>query len=282
MLKTTLLSAGKKVIIGDELPTVLVGERINPTGKKKLSSALQAGDLDIVRTEALGQVEAGADVLDVNAGITECDEASLLAEVVQLVCKTVDVPLCIDSKDPSALEAGLKVYAGKALINSVTGEEESLKEVLPLAKSFGAAVVGLTVDDRGIPTDASQRLEIAGKIVRSAEAMGISREDVIIDCLVMTLGADNNAGLITLDSIRKIKSELGVNMTFGASNISFGVPDRDLLNNAFLAIAIAAGINCPIVDAAKSRATILAADFAMGKDFYAKRYSKAYRERIKG
>lgn len=278
-MKTIVSSEVKEVIIGNERPTVLIGERINPTGKKKLAAALQAGDLGLVRKEALSQVQAGADILDVNVGVAGVDEVALLPQVVQAVMEAVDVPLCLDSGNPKVLEAALKVYRGKPLINSVTGEERSLEEVLPLVKGYGAAVIGLTMDDEGISKDADQRVAIAYKIAERAEALGIPHEDLIIDCLALTVGADSKAGLVTIEAIRKVKAELGVNLTLGCSNVSFGLPDRDLLNSAFLAIAIAAGVTCPIVDVAKVRPMVLAADLALGRDEYAMRYIEAYRQR---
>ena len=278
---TTVSSATKEVVIGDGRPTVLIGERINPTGKKKLTAALQAGNLEIVCQEALAQVDAGADILDVNVGAAGVNEVALLPQVVQAVMGTVDVPLCIDSSNPEALKATLDIYQGKPLINSVTGEEHSLENVLPLVKEYGATVIGLTMDNEGIPNNSERRVAIAHKIVERAEAMGIPRADVIIDCLTLAVGADSKAGLVTIETIRKVKAELGVNLTLGASNISFGLPDRDLLNNAFLAIAIAAGVTCPIVNVAKVHPAILAADLALGYDKYATRYIKAYRQRQK-
>jgi 5-methyltetrahydrofolate--homocysteine methyltransferase len=281
-VQTKVTSMGAEVIIGDQLPTVLIGERINPTGKNRLSGALEAGELEPVRLEALAQVEAGADILDINVGVPGVDELTLISDAVQMLIETVDAPLCIDSNDSKALEAALKVYRGKPLINSVNGEERSLKEVLPLVREYGASVIGLTMEEKNMPNDADGRLKIAVKIIEQAESEGIHREDVIIDCLLMSVGAYGKAGLVALEAIRRIKTELGVNMTLGASNISFGVPDRDLLNSAFLAMAIAAGINCPIVDAAKVRPTVLAVDLALGRDIYAKRYTKAFRARLKG
>jgi 5-methyltetrahydrofolate--homocysteine methyltransferase len=280
-METKVSSAVKEIVIGGGRPTVLIGERINPTGKKKLAAALLAGDLEIVRQEALAQVQAGADILDVNVGAAGVDEVALLPQAVQTVIEAVDVPLCLDSSDPKALEVALKVYQGKPLINSVNGGERSLEAVLPLVKEYGAAVIGLTMDDEGIPNDAARRVSIARKIVERAKALGIPREDVIIDCLALTVGADSAAGLITIQSIRKVKAELGVNLSLGASNISFGLPERDVLNAAFLAIAIAAGVTCPIVDAARVRPAILSADLALGRDQYAMRYIRAYRQRQK-
>ena len=281
-MRTRLSSATKEVIIGDELPTVLIGERINPTGKKKMTAALEAGDLDVVRKEALAQIEAGADVLDVNAATATTDEVTLLPKVVQVVMDTVDVPVCLDSSRPEALEAALKLYKGRPLINSVTGQEESLREILPLVREYKAAVIGMTVDDEGIPDEVERRVAIAHKIVERAEKSGIARENVIIDCVTMTLGADPKTALTTVESLRRIKEELGVNMTLGASNISFGLPNRDLINNAFLAVAIAAGLNCPVINVAKMRPIVLAVDLVMGRDTNAMRYIKAQRQSSQG
>lgn len=280
-METRVASATSEVIIGHDRPTVLIGERINPTGKKKLAEALKAGNLEVVRNEALAQAQAGADILDINVSIFGVDEVTLLPQAVQTVMDVVDVPLCLDSTNHEALEAALKVYKGKPLINSVTGEERSLAKILPLVKKYGAAVIGLVQDDEGIPNNAEGRVAIAHKIVERAEAAGISREDVIIDCLAFSMGADTSSGPAVIEAIRRLKAELGVNLTLGASNVSFGLPDRDLLNNAFLAIAIAAGVTCPIVDAAKVRPTILATDLVLGRDNYAMRYTKAYRQRQK-
>jgi len=280
-METRISSATKEVIIGDERPTVLIGERLNPTGKKKLAAALQAGDLELVCREALAQVQAKADVLDVNVGAAGVEETILLPQAVQAVMNTVDIPLCIDSSEPRALEAALKTYRGKPLINSVTGQENSLKEVLPLVKEYQAAVIGLTMDDEGIPENAARRVSIARKIIEQAEALGISREDIIIDCLNLPVGADGRAGLTIIEAIRRIRVELGVNQTLGGSNISFGLPDRDLINGVFLAIALEAGVTCPIVDVARVRPAILAADIVLGRDEYMRRYIAAYRQRHK-
>jgi 5-methyltetrahydrofolate--homocysteine methyltransferase len=281
-METRVSSATKEVVIGDNRPTVLIGERLNPTGKAKLAAALQAGDMQVVQAEALAQVQAGADVLDVNVGAPGVDEVSLLPRAVQAVMEVVDVPLCLDSHNVKALEAALKVYRGKPLVNSVNGEEASLNELLPLIKERGAVVIGLTMDEKGIPGDAQGRLEIARRIVQRAGALGIPREDVVIDCLAMAVGVDSRAGLLTLETVRRVKAELGVNMTFGGSNISFGMPDRPLLNGAFMAMAIAAGITCPIVNVSQIRPAILAIDLALGRDRHAARYIKAYRQRQKG
>jgi 5-methyltetrahydrofolate--homocysteine methyltransferase len=277
-METRVSSAAREIIIGDERPTVLIGERINPTGRKRLAAALKAGDLEFVCKEALAQVQAEADILDVNVGAAGVEEAALLPQVVKAVMETVDVPLCLDSGRPEALEAALKVYQGKPIINSVTGEEDSLRRILPLVKEYGTSVIGLTMDDDGIPDNADRRVAIAHRIVERAEAMGIPRQDIILDSLTLTVGANSEAGQVTIDATRTIKAELGVNMTSGTSNISFGMPDRELLNCAFLPIIIAAGVNCPIVDAAKTRPTILATDALLGRDRYAMRYLRAYRQ----
>jgi len=286
-METMLEGRGKKVVIGDGRPTVIIGERINPTGKKKLAAALVAGNLDVVRQEALAQIEAGADVLDVNVGAAGVDEVALLPQAVKRVIETADVPICIDTADGKALAAALAMYkelnpGGKPLINSVNGEEASLARVLPLVQEYGAAVIGLCMDDDGIPETPEGRLKVAEKIVERAKAQGISRENVLIDCLALTVGADSKAAWTTLEAIRLVRETLGVNLSLGASNVSFGLPEREILNGAFIAMAIAQGLNCPIVDAAKVQPYILAADLALGRDGYAMRYIKAFRKRKKG
>jgi len=285
-VETILKGARKAVTIGLGRPTVLIGERINPTGKKRLAAALAEGDLEIVRLEAKAQAEAGADVLDVNVGAAGVDEVGLLPKAVRLVMETVDVPVCIDSANVKALRAALVVHKemapeGKPLINSVNGEAARLEEVLPLVAEYRTAVIGLTMDDDGIPPTAEGRLAVARKIVERAELLGIPREDVVIDCLSLTVGADSQAGLVTLETIRIVGEELGLNMTLGASNISFGLPERQVVNWAFLAMAIQLGVNCPIVDVAKVRPAILAADLVLGRDEYAMRYIRAYKRRKK-
>ena len=283
-MKTVLKGTGKELIIEGGRPTVILGERINPTGKKKLAAALVAGDLEIVRQEALAQVEAGADLLDVNVGAAGVDEVDLLPRAVRLVLQTVDVPVSIDTPNGEALAAALAMHRelvpdGRPLVNSVNGEEASLARVLPLVAEYGTAVIGLCMDDDGIPSTPEARLAVAKKIVERAEGHGIARENILIDCLALTVGADVQAGWTTLEAIRIVKGELGVNLTLGASNISFGLPERETINGAFLAMAIARGLNCPIVDAAKVGHFILAADLTLGRDDYAMRYLKAYRKR---
>jgi 5-methyltetrahydrofolate--homocysteine methyltransferase len=271
-MKTILKGMGKKVI--------------NPTGKKKLAAALVAGDLEVVRQEALAQVDAGAAILDVNVGAAGVDEVDLLPRAVKLVLETVDVPICIDTPNGEALAAALAVHKelnpdGRPLVNSVNGEEASLARVLPLVAEHSAAVIGLCMDDDGIPETPEKRLAVAKKIIERGAQHGIQREDFLIDCLALTVGADSKAGWITLEAIRMVKEELGVNMALGASNVSFGLPERETINGVFLAMAIARGLNCPIVDAAKVAPYILAADLALGRDEYSMRYLKAYRKRQK-
>jgi 5-methyltetrahydrofolate--homocysteine methyltransferase len=280
-METRVSSATREVVISHDRPTVIIGERINPTGKKRMSQALREGNLDIVREEALAQVRAGADIIDINVAASGVYEVNLLPRVVTAVAEAVEVPLCLDSPNPEALAAALKVYRGKALVNSVTGEGNSLKAVLPLVKEHGAAVIGLVQDEAGIPKDAESRLAVARKIIERAEAAGIPREDVIIDCLAFAVGADPRSALVILETARRIKAELGLNMTLGASNVSFGMPERGLLNGAFAAMTIAAGVNCLIADAAKVRPVVLAADLLLNRDEYARRYTRAHRERKK-
>lgn len=285
-METTLRGTAKTVIIGDRRPTVLLGERINPTGKKKLAAALLAGNLEIVHREALAQVQAGADILDVNVGVAGVDEVELLPKAIRLVLETVDEPIAIDTPNGEALAAALAMHrelnpAGKPLINSVSGEEASLARVLPLVAEYDAAVIGLCMDDRGIPPTPEQRLAVAIKIVERAEQHGIPREDILIDCLALTVGANSQAGWVTLEAIRMVSEELGVNQTLGASNVSFGLPEREMLNGVFLGMAIARGLNCPIVDAAKMQPYVRAIDLVLGRDEYAKRYLGAYHKRKK-
>jgi 5-methyltetrahydrofolate--homocysteine methyltransferase len=280
-METVLKGTDTTVTIGPDHPTVLIGERINPTGRKKLAAELEAGNIEVVRREAATQVEAGADVIDVNVGAVEVNQVEVLPLAVQMVQEVVNVPISIDTADPAALEAALKVCRGRPLVNSVTGEEKSLGPVLPLVAEYKAAVIGLCMGGEGIPGDAQGRLAVATKIVERAESLGIPREDILIDCLSMTVGADSNAGLITLDAIRLVREELGVNMTMGASNVSFGLPDRETINLAFLPMIIREGVNAPIVNAARCKDIVLATDALLGRDDYAMRYIKNYRQKQK-
>ena len=282
-LTTVLSSATRQVVINRDRPTVVIGERINPTGRKQVLAAFAAGDFEIARTDALAQVEAGADMLDVNAGVPGADEPALLKQVLQTVMAATDVPLCIDTADPVALDAALSLYTGKALVNSCNGEERSLKAVLPIVRAHGAAVIGLCMDDDGIPETPEARLAVAGKIIERAGKLGIPIEDVVIDPLALTMGADSHAGRIALDTIELLIEKLGVNITMGASNISFGMPDRPYINSAFIAMAINAGMTCPITNPLVTQVitAVLAADLAMGRDEYGMRWIKAYRKRQK-
>lgn len=278
-METKVSSSKKEVIISDAGPTILIGERINPTGKKKLQAALKEGNLEVVKEEAINQVNAGADILDVNVVAPDVDEIATLPKAIEAVMSVVDVPICIDINNPAALKEAIKVYEGKPVVNSVSGEERSLGEVLPLVKEYGAAVIGLTVDDEGIPKEAKKRVEIAHKIIERAEAIGIPREDVIIDSLAISLGADDKAGLVTLEAIRMINKELGVNQTLGASNISFGLPDRLVVNRAFLALAIEGGVTCPTVNAEHVKQATLAIDLVCGRDRLGRRFITDFRNR---
>jgi len=278
-METRVSSATREVLITNAGPTVLIGERINPSGKKKLAEALKNGDFDMVLKEAIAQVEAGADILDVNVVTPGVDEIAVLPKVLEKVMASVETPLCIDINNPGALKEALRIYKGKPIVNSVTGEESSLNEILPLVKEYGAVVIGLTIDEEGIPKESDRRVAIAHKIVERAESLGIPPENVIIDCLALTLGADSNAGMVTLEAIRRVKEELGVNQTLGASNISFGLPDRNLVNHAFLAMAISSGVTCPTVDVAKVRPAILSIDLILGRDRFAQRYMRDFRQR---
>jgi 5-methyltetrahydrofolate--homocysteine methyltransferase len=282
-LTTILSSATKTVEIGRDNRTIVIGERINPTGRKQVLAAFQAGDFEIARTDALSQVAAGADMLDVNAGVPGADEPVLLTQVLQTVMAATDVPLCIDTADPQALAAALALYKGKALVNSCNGEERSLKAVLPIVKEYGAAVIGLCMDDDGIPETPEARLKVAARIIERAGQHGIPVEDVIVDPLALTMGADSNAGRIALQTVDLLVREFGVNITMGASNISFGMPDRAYINSAFVAMAIHAGMTCPITNPLVPAVitAVLAADLAMGHDTYGQRWIKAYRKRQK-
>ncbi|MFQ5613812.1 MAG: dihydropteroate synthase [Anaerolineae bacterium] len=267
-METIITSATKEVRIGPDHPFVIIGERINPTGRKLLAAEMAAGNFDRVRADAIAQVKAGAHMLDVNAGIPLADEPAIMAETVRIVQSVVDVPLAIDSSVVAALESGLAAYQGKALVNSVTGEEERLEAVLPLVKAHNAAVIGISNDESGISEDPDVRFAVAKKIVERAEAYGIPREDVIIDPLAMPVGAVGSAGVSLFKIVRRVREELGVNLVCGASNISFGLPNRATLNATFLAMAIAVGMPCAITNPLEEeiRKAVLAADVFMNHD----------------
>jgi 5-methyltetrahydrofolate--homocysteine methyltransferase len=282
-MDTVLSSPTKEVHIGPEHPFVIIGERINPTGRSKLAAEMAAGNFERVRADALAQVQAGAQVLDVNAGIPMADEPAIMAEAIRLVQSVTDVPISIDSSVVKALEAGLAAVKGKALINSVTGEEERLETVLPLAKRYGAAVIGISNDETGISQDPDVRFAVAKKIVERAEKLGIPRHDVLIDPLVLPVGAVGNAGPAVFRLLRRLREELGVNTVCGASNVSFGLPDRVTLNGAFLTMAIANGLTSAITNPLEDaiRKLVLAANVMMGHDENCMRWLKAAREAAK-
>jgi len=259
----------------------MIGERINPTGRKQLSARLAQGDMTLVKRDAQRQVQAGAAILDVNAGVPSVDEPALIVQMIRAIRKVTEVPLCLDSNNPAVLEAALKAYDGKALINSVNGEERSLQQILPLVKAHGAAVIGLTMDDEGIPKTVEKRLQVAEKILDRAAKLGIPTEDVIIDPLVLTVGADAQAARITLETTRRIVETFGVNITMGASNVSHGLPDRQVLNATFLAMAIAHGLTCPITNplVRSIRDTVMAANLLMGHDEWAMNWIRYYRSK---
>ncbi|MFH1765147.1 MAG: dihydropteroate synthase [Gemmatimonadota bacterium] len=279
-METKLTSATKTVVIGPGYPVRIIGERINPTGRKALAAEMAEGNLDRVAADALAQIEAGAAILDVNAGIPMVDEPALLAQIVELVQSLTEVPLCIDSSVVAALARGLEAYEGKALVNSVNGEEERLESVLPLVKKHGAAVIGLAMDESGIPKTPELRLQVAKKILNRAQDHGIDPADVVIDPLVLPVGASPNAGRIVLETLRLLKEELGVNTVCGASNVSFGLPDRPALNSAFLSMTVASGITAVIANPleAVSHAGILAGDLLMGNDEHCMNWIRAHRK----
>lgn len=268
MTGTVVSSPAREVVIGPDLPFVIIGERINPTGRKLLAAEMREGDYHRVEADALAQVASGAHMLDINAGIPLADEPAILADVIQLVQSLVDVPLAIDSSIVEALEAGLSVYKGKALVNSVTGEEERLERVLPLVAEYGAAVVAISNDESGISEDPDVRFGVAAKIVRRAAAYGIPPEDVVVDPLVMPIGALRYAGVQVFEILRRLRDELGVNSTCGASNISFGLPNRHGINSAFLAMAIGSGLTSAITNPLEKEIvhSIKAANVLTGND----------------
>jgi 5-methyltetrahydrofolate--homocysteine methyltransferase len=280
MTDTIVSSATKEVVIGFDRPFVIIGERINPTGRKILAEEMAAGDFSRVERDAIAQVAAGAHMLDVNAGIPLADEPAILARAIQLVQSITDVPLSIDSSIVAALEAGLAVYKGKALVNSVTGEEERLEAVLPLVKKYGAAVIAISNDETGIAEDPDERFAVAKKIVERAADHGIPASDIVVDPLVMPLGAVNQAGVQAMHIIRRLRGELKVNTSCGASNISFGLPARGGINAAFLCMAIGAGMTSAITNPCHEEIikAVMGADAMMGHDASCMRWLKRYRE----
>jgi len=284
MSNTVISSETKEVVIGFDKPFVIIGERINPTGRKKLAAEMKVGDYSRVEKDTLAQVAAGAHMLDVNAGIPLADEPKILAETIQLVQSLTDVPLSIDSSIVEALESGLAVYKGKALVNSVTGEDEVMERVLPLVAKHGAAVVAISNDETGISEDPDVRFEVAKKIVNRAADYGISHEDIVVDPLVMPIGAMGTAGQQVFALVRRLREELKVNTTCGASNVSFGLPNRNGLNGAFLSMAIAAGMTSAITSPLHEEVmqSVMGADVMMGHDPQCSAWIQKYRVKAEG
>jgi 5-methyltetrahydrofolate--homocysteine methyltransferase len=279
-MDTVLRSRSRTVTIGAEQPFRIIGERINPTGRKTFAEELREGNFETVTKDALAQTQAGADMLDVNAGIPLVDEPELLQSMLHTVQEAVDVPICIDSSVVEALEAGLSVYEGRALVNSVTAEDDRLEQILPLVARHDAAVIGLANDETGIPETPEKRLECAQRIVTAAQDHGIAAHDVIIDPLAMTVGADTEAVTTTLRTISLIRDELGVNMCLGASNVSFGLPQRHVLNAAFLPMAMTAGLTSAIMSTAEvCVASVRASDLLLGHDPWGANWIAAHRAR---
>jgi len=276
-MQTRLTGRLKTHFVDTQGPATLIGEKINPTGNKKLSAALQAGDYEYVRQLALDQVAAGADVLDVNVGIPGSNEPELMQTIVQILAETVEVPLCLDSPNFEALKAALPLAPGRPLVNSVNAEEVSLEKILPLVKEHDCVVIGLTIDEKGIPKDVDTRLKLTGKILERAARFKIAPEDVIIDPLVLAVSTDHEAASITLQAIERIRAEFGVSINLGASNVSFGLPERHILNQSFLALALAAGANCLISDPFKLSMTLRATDLLLGRDPFSARYIGHFR-----
>lgn len=278
-MQTILRGRASEVIIDTKGPVVIIGESINPTRRKKLISTLQAGNFDYVLELAESQIRAGADVLDVNVGFPGVNEVKLLPETVKVLQEKFDIPLCLDSSNPKAIEAGLKAAAGKCLINSVSGEEASMNALLPVAKEYGAAIIGMCMDDDGITNDPEKRLLIAEKIIERAIRTGIGAADIIIDPLAMAVCADPQACIVTLETIRLVHQKLGHNITQGASNISFGLPDREYLNAAYMAMSIYNGLTCPIANPEKIASIVRSADLVLGKDEFAVRFVDYFQSR---
>lgn len=277
MTETVVSSATREWVIGPNRPFTVIGERINPTGRKLLAAEMKGGDFSRVEADALAQVQAGAHMLDVNAGIPLADEPAILAEAIKLVQSLTDVPISIDSSIVEALEAGLEVYQGKALVNSVTGEDEVMERVLPLVAKHGAAVVAISNDETGISEDPDVRFEVARRIVSRASDYGIPASDVVVDPLVMPIGAIAQAGRQVFHILGRLRDELGVNSTCGASNVSFGLPNRSAINSAFLTMAIGAGLTSAITNPLHVRSAVMAADVMMANDPECARWIRANR-----
>ncbi|MFN8239956.1 MAG: dihydropteroate synthase [Bacteroidales bacterium] len=281
MMNTILRGCSSEVTISTSGPVIIIGECINPTRRKKLVSTLQSGDFSYVAELARIQIENGADVLDVNVGFPGVDDEKLLPETVKFIQDNFDVPLCLDSPNPKAIEAALKVSVGRCLINSVNAEEKSMNVLFPVARDHGAAIIGLVMDEEGITNSPEKRLSIASKLLDRALACGLRDEDLVIDPMAMAVSADPQACLVTLETIRLIHGKLGLNMTMGASNISFGLPGREYLNSAFLTLAIHAGLTCPIANPEKITPSIRATDLVLGRDDFAMRFIDCAMKQVK-
>jgi 5-methyltetrahydrofolate--homocysteine methyltransferase len=278
-MQTILTGKSASVVIDTNGPVVIIGECINPTRRKKLVSTLQEMNFEYVLELAESQIKAGADVLDVNVGFPGVDDVKLLSATVLAIRNKFDIPLCLDSPNPKAIEAALKAAGGKCLINSANGEEKSLNALIPIAKEYGAAIIGLTMDDNGITNNPENRLAVAEKILERAVRAGIKEQDVIIDPLAMAVSADPEACIITLETIRLVHQKLGLNITLGCSNISFGLPDREVLNSAFISLAVLNGVTCPIANPEKLTSTVRATDLILGRDDYAVRFVENFQSR---
>ena len=267
-MHTVVQSASKTITIGHDQPFVIIGERINPTGRKKFQELLRAGDLSTIAVDVESQIKGGADMLDVNMGVPLTDEPALLSKAIKMIQGMTDMPICIDSSVIEALQAGLEAYEGKALVNSMTGEDDRMELILPLIKKHNAAIIALPNDEIGIPATAAERIVITEKIIRTVEKHGISLDNLVIDPLAMTVGADPDAVKITLETIHLIREKFGLNMTLGASNISFGLPNRHALNAAFLPAAMSHGLTCAVMDARTPaiNEAVRAADLLLGMD----------------
>jgi len=277
-MKTTVVSPrGKELIIGDNAPTALIGERINPFGKGPLKEALLSGVMEPIREEALKQVVGGADILNVSVNAFGIDEGLVLPRVISEIIKVVDVPLCLESRIPVALEETLKIGCGKPIISSVTGEDRILDEILPLVRKYSTVVVALAADASGIPKEPSKRLQIIRRIIDRTDKMSIPREDILVDCIAESSAINDRAAIVTLETMGIVKRELGLNLVLGASNVSFGLPNRTVVNSVFLSLAIQAGLTCAIVNAAKMKPYIMATDLLLGRDPWARQYVTYYR-----
>ena len=278
-MHTVVQSASKTITIGHDQPFCIIGERINPTGRKKFQELLRAGDLSTIAVDVEAQVKGGADMLDVNMGVPLTDEPALLSKAIKLIQTLTDLPICIDSSVIEALQAGLEAYEGKALVNSMTGEDDRMELILPLIKKHNAAIIALPNDETGIPATAAERIVITEKIIRTVEKHGISLDNLVIDPLAMTVGADPEAVKITLETIHLIREKWGLNMTLGASNISFGLPNRHALNAAFLPAAMSHGLTCAVMDARTPaiNEAVRAADLLLGMDAWGGNWISRFR-----